>query len=217
MTSARKLNEGDTVFTEIRLGDGLFKRRMGTVNKVGHRGAHIKFDNGIVSWVESSRIHMPEIPDMEGANDVKDSKPPTMPRIPSGPFRTDGRAVVQTPPPNPAEHPAAPAVRLAPPPQVMPAATAAPANDPQGILQAMRESGRDPFAMLVALAEAMVSDRRRAVTDGEAAVAKADDEIRAAEEMLTDARKRKADAVAELDRARAELTYSEKLSAGGAR
>ena len=217
MTSARKLNEGDTVFTEIRLGDGLFKRRMGTVNKVGHRGAHIKFDNGIVSWVESSRLHMPEIPDMEGANDVKDSKPPTMPRIPSGPFRTDGRAAVQTPPPNPAEHPAAPAVRLAPPPQVTPAATAAPANDPQGILQAMRESGRDPFAMLVALADAMVTDRGNAVESARVAVLKVDDEIRAAEEMLRDARTRREAAVAALTQAQTEFAYAQKLSAGGAR
>lgn len=186
MTSARKLQEGDTVFTQIQIGRDISKRRMGTVEEIGKRGARVKFVDGHRVWVSSRDIHVPEV--VEGENDVKDSK-----------------------------QPAAPAVRLAPPPQVMPAATAAPANDPQGILQAMRESGRDPFAMLVALAEAMVSDRRRAVTDGEAAVAKADDEIRAAEEMLTDARKRKADAVAELDRARAELTYSEKLSAGGAR
>ena len=182
----QRFERGETLATTVRYGNGLEKRRLGTVVEVGARGVKLRFlDNNHEMWVPGGRVRRVEehVVDVE-ATDTHE--PP-----PAAPAAVE-RPVLATVPP---------AAPLTP-------------TVPAELLRSMEAQGMDPMGVWLAMGQTIITRERETVIAAEKAVTLADAQVREAEQLLADAKRDAAKAREAAASARARLAQVERRVAG---
>lgn len=186
----QRYERGETLATTVRYGNGLEKRRLGTVVEVGARGVKLRFvDNNHEMWLQSGRVRRIES-ELGGVEATDTHEPP------------------------PAAPPAVerPALTIVPAPASTPA-TVTP-TVPAELLRSMEAQGMDPMGMWLAMGQTIITRERETVVAAEKAVTLADAQVREAEQLLVDAKRDAAKAREVAVAARARLAQVERRVAG---
>ncbi len=181
----QRYERGETLATTVRYGNGLEKRRLGTVVEVGARGVKLRFiDNNHEMWLQSGRVRRIETEgDVIEATETHEPPPPVVER---------------------------PALAIVPQPVPAPVTPAVPAE----LLRSMESQGIDPMGMWLAMGQTIVAREREAVVAAEKAVTLADAQVREAEQLLADAKRDAAKMRDAATAARARLAQVERRVAG---
>lgn len=188
----QRYERGETLATTVRYGNGLEKRRLGTVVEVGARGVKLRFvDNNHEMWLQSGRVRRIES-ELGGVEATDTHEPPPV-----------ASPVVERP-----------VLAIVPPPAPPPAPAAVTPAVPAELLRSMEAQGMDPMGMWLAMGQTIIARERETVVAAEKAVTLADAQVREAEQLLADAKRDAAKAREVAVAARARLAQVERRVAG---